>query len=134
MRPAPSSKLTRMSVDVPWPGASRASTSWSRPRSSATGPQHRAFCVNPWTSTSGDDTAGRVVARRLAAMSATLTPEARALLAGPRPAPPAPIRPDGTPASHPVWVGLDGDRLLVSTGRSRPKTRNVEHDPHVALS
>jgi PPOX class probable F420-dependent enzyme len=67
-------------------------------------------------------------------MSATLTPEARALLAGPSTAHLATIRPDGTPASHPVWVGLDGDRLLVSTGRSRPKTRNVEHDPHVALS
>src|SRR5690606_477834 len=45
------------------------------------------------------------------------------------------IRPDGTPASHPVWVGLDDqDRILVSTGRSRPKARNIAQNPHVALS
>jgi PPOX class probable F420-dependent enzyme len=68
-------------------------------------------------------------------MSVPLTDEARALLAGPNTAHLASLRPDGTPASHPVWVGLDDrDRVLVSTGRSRPKVRNVEHDPHVALS
>jgi PPOX class probable F420-dependent enzyme len=67
-------------------------------------------------------------------MPASLTDEARALLAGPNTAHLASIRPDGTPMSHPVWVGLEGDRLIVSTGRSRPKIRNVEHDPHVALS
>jgi PPOX class probable F420-dependent enzyme len=67
-------------------------------------------------------------------MPATLTDEARALLAGPNTAHLATIRPDGTPMSHPVWCGLEGDRIIVSTGRSRPKTRNVEHDPHVALS
>jgi PPOX class probable F420-dependent enzyme len=67
-------------------------------------------------------------------MPATLTPEARALLSGPNTAHLASIRPDGTPVSHPVWVGLEGDRIIFSTGRSRPKTRNVEHNPHVALS
>jgi PPOX class probable F420-dependent enzyme len=68
-------------------------------------------------------------------MSATLTPEARALLQGPNTAHLATIRADGTPASYPVWVGLDDqDRILISTGRSRAKARNVARDPHVALS
>jgi PPOX class probable F420-dependent enzyme len=63
-----------------------------------------------------------------------MPPEVRELLAGPNIAHLASIRPDGTPASHPVWVGLDGDHLLICTGRTTPKVRNVEHNPHVALS
>jgi len=65
-----------------------------------------------------------------------LRPEVRALLAGPHTAHLASIRPDGSPASHPVWVGLDADgrHILVATGRKTGKVRNVEHDPRVALS
>jgi hypothetical protein len=33
-----------------------------------------------------------------------------------------------------VWTGLEGDHVLVCTGRDRPKVRNVEHDPRVGLS
>jgi PPOX class probable F420-dependent enzyme len=63
-----------------------------------------------------------------------LSPEARALLAGPNTAHLATVRRDGTPAVHPVWVGLEGDRVLVSTGRTRAKARNVRHQPQVAIS
>jgi PPOX class probable F420-dependent enzyme len=67
-------------------------------------------------------------------MSAPLSAEARALLAGPNTAHLATVRRDGTPAVHPVWVGLDGDHVLVSTGRTTAKARNVAHQPAVAVS
>jgi PPOX class probable F420-dependent enzyme len=65
-----------------------------------------------------------------------LRPEIRELLAGPHTAHLASIRPDGSPMSHPVWVGLDDDgrHLLIGTGRKTGKVRNVEHDPRVSLS
>jgi PPOX class probable F420-dependent enzyme len=64
-----------------------------------------------------------------------LSPAIRALLAGPNTAHLSSIRPDGSPASHPVWVGLDADdHVVICTGRGTAKVRNVEHDPRVALS
>lgn len=65
----------------------------------------------------------------------TLSPAIRALLEGPNTAHLSSIRPDGSPASHPVWVGLDADdHVFLCTGRATAKVRNVEHDPRVALS
>jgi PPOX class probable F420-dependent enzyme len=43
------------------------------------------------------------------------------------------LRPDGRPHTTPVWIGRDGDDLLVNTASGRVKTRNVEHDPRVAI-
>ena len=64
-----------------------------------------------------------------------LEPQIRTLLEGPNTAHLSSIRPDGAPASHPVWIGLDDDgHILVCTGRAAAKVRNVEHDPRVALS
>src|SRR5438045_485896 len=64
-----------------------------------------------------------------------LTPAIRALLTGPNTAHLSSILPDGSPASHPAWIGLDADdHVLICTGRTTPKVRNVEHDPRVALS
>ncbi len=34
----------------------------------------------------------------------------------------------------PVWVGREGDRLLVCTSEGSPKGRNTRRDPRVALS
>ena len=42
--------------------------------------------------------------------------------------------PDGSPQSVPVWVGREGDRLLVCTGEGSLKARNTRRDPRVALS
>ena len=67
-------------------------------------------------------------------MPIELSAEIRALVEGPNIAHLASIRPDGGPASHPVWVGFDGVHVLVCTGRTTPKVRNVEHDPRVSLS
>jgi PPOX class probable F420-dependent enzyme len=46
----------------------------------------------------------------------------------------ATLMPDGSPQSVPVWVGRDGDRVLVSTGEASLKARNTLRDPRVALS
>jgi len=40
---------------------------------------------------------------------------------------------DGRPHTTPVWIGRDGDELLVNTASGRVKTRNVQHDPRVAI-
>src|SRR3954465_13662977 len=43
-------------------------------------------------------------------------------------------RPDGSLQSNPVWFEWDGDVLRVSSTQDRQKTRNIEADPHVAIS
>jgi PPOX class probable F420-dependent enzyme len=46
----------------------------------------------------------------------------------------ATLMPTGEPKVDPVWVGRDGDLVLVATDGKSLKTRNAEHDPRVALS
>ncbi|WP_423745557.1 PPOX class F420-dependent oxidoreductase (plasmid) [Haladaptatus sp. SPP-AMP-3] len=46
----------------------------------------------------------------------------------------ATVMPDGTPQVTPVWVGYDGDHLLVNTAKGRQKERNVQRNPKVGLS
>lgn len=43
-------------------------------------------------------------------------------------------RPDGTLQSNPVWFEWDGTFLKVSQTTDRQKMRNIDADPHVALS
>jgi len=64
----------------------------------------------------------------------SLSPEARALIDRPNFAHLATLMPDGSPQSLPVWVGREGDRLLVCTGDGSLKGRNTSRDPRVALS
>ena len=33
-----------------------------------------------------------------------------------------------------MWIGFDGEHILVCTGRLTAKVRNVEHDPRVTVS
>ncbi len=44
------------------------------------------------------------------------------------------LNPDGSPQVSVVWVGRDGDTILVSTATGRVKTRNIEGDSRVAIS
>jgi PPOX class probable F420-dependent enzyme len=44
------------------------------------------------------------------------------------------LMPDGSPQSVPVWVGREGDRLVVCTGEGSLKAANTRRDPRVALS
>jgi PPOX class probable F420-dependent enzyme len=67
-------------------------------------------------------------------MAATLEGEVRALLEAPNYAHLATLMRDGWPQSVSVWVGLEGDRILVGTGRDTLKARNTRRDPRVALS
>jgi PPOX class probable F420-dependent enzyme len=46
----------------------------------------------------------------------------------------ATLMPDGSPQSAPVWVGREGDRILVCTGEGSLKAKNTRRDPRIALS
>ncbi len=67
-------------------------------------------------------------------MSVKLGPGARRLFEAPNFANIATLMPDGSPQVTPVWVDLDGDRILVNTAEGRLKPRNVRRDPRVAIS
>ena len=41
---------------------------------------------------------------------------------------------DGSPKVDPVWIALEGDRILVGTGEGTIKAKNSHRDPRVALS
>jgi len=63
-----------------------------------------------------------------------LDPEIRRILDGTPLAHFATILPDGAPHSVPVWVGTDGDHIVILTGPSSQKARNLRRDPRVAIS
>lgn len=63
-----------------------------------------------------------------------LQPEVKSLLSRPNFAHLASLMPDGSPNVTPVWVGLDGDHILVGTSEDSLKTRNLRRDPRLALS
>ena len=63
-----------------------------------------------------------------------LTPDVRALLDEPNFAHLATLLPDGSPQSAPVWIHVEGDRVLIATGEGSLKARNTKRDPRVSLS
>ena len=67
-------------------------------------------------------------------MSTTLSQDIKQLIDGPNFAHLATLMADGSPQSVPVWVGREGDRILVCTGEGSLKARNTRRDPRVALS
>jgi PPOX class probable F420-dependent enzyme len=44
------------------------------------------------------------------------------------------INRDGSPQLSMVWVGVDGDELVVAALTQRQKLRNIRRDPRVAIS
>jgi PPOX class probable F420-dependent enzyme len=42
--------------------------------------------------------------------------------------------PNGNPQVSPVWVDLEGDRIVVNSAKGRVKDKNMRADPRVALS
>ncbi len=46
----------------------------------------------------------------------------------------ATVGPNGQPQSNPVWFDWDGEHVLFSQTKTRQKYKNVQRDPHVALS
>jgi PPOX class probable F420-dependent enzyme len=67
-------------------------------------------------------------------MTVTLNDSVRALLDAPVPAVLATTNPDGSPQTSVVWVGRDGDDLLVSTAAGRRKELNLRRDPRASLT
>jgi PPOX class probable F420-dependent enzyme len=65
---------------------------------------------------------------------ASIPDSARALLASGQLAHLVTINPDGSPQISIVWVGLDGDEIVLAHLGDGQKMRNVQGDPRVALS
>ena len=58
----------------------------------------------------------------------------RALLDAPNIAHIATVLPDGGPHAVPIWVGVQGDRVVFLTSPGSRKARNIDRDPRVAIS
>jgi PPOX class probable F420-dependent enzyme len=70
----------------------------------------------------------------LISMAIQLSSEIQALLDRPNFAHLATLMEDGSPQSVPVWVGREGDRVLICTGEGSLKAKNTMRDPRVAIS
>ena len=46
----------------------------------------------------------------------------------------ATVNPDGSPQTSVLWVGLDGDTIVISALAQRRKVRNIQRDPRVSLT
>lgn len=67
-------------------------------------------------------------------MAASLNDAVRALVDEPNYAVLGTINPDGSPQTSLVWIGTDGDDVVISTAARRRKERNIQRDPRVSLS
>lgn len=67
-------------------------------------------------------------------MAATLSEDVKSLIRAANFAHLASLMPDGSPQVAPVWVDLEGERILVGTGETSLKARNTRRDPRVGLS
>ena len=67
-------------------------------------------------------------------MLIAIPPDVRALLDAPNYVHLATLRRDGSPRNWVVWVGLEGDRILIGTGTDTWKAKDMQRDPRVALS
>jgi PPOX class probable F420-dependent enzyme len=65
---------------------------------------------------------------------AELSPEAKQLIDRPNFAHLATTMADGSPQSVPVWVGREGEHIVICTGENSLKGKNTKRDPRVALS
>jgi|ERR1017187_1176859 predicted pyridoxine 5'-phosphate oxidase superfamily flavin-nucleotide-binding protein len=94
----------------------------------------------PWTSLSPEveHVLVRVVRKgtdggRLPLMT-TLTDDVRQALTAGRLAHLATINPDGSPQVSVVWIGLDGDDIVIGHLMGGQKVTNIARDPRVALT
>jgi PPOX class probable F420-dependent enzyme len=63
-----------------------------------------------------------------------LQQEERALFERPNHAVLGTVRSDGSPQVTPVWVMLEGDRVVVNSAKGRAKVRNVQRDPRATVT
>ncbi|MFZ1135157.1 MAG: PPOX class F420-dependent oxidoreductase [Candidatus Korobacteraceae bacterium] len=64
----------------------------------------------------------------------TLEPNVRDLLSRPNFAHLATLMPDGSPNVTPIWIGVSGDNIVITSGEGSLKVRNLRRDPRLALS
>ena len=67
-------------------------------------------------------------------MPATISPGFQKLLQEPAYCQLATLMPDGSPQITQVWVGTDGEHILINTAEGRQKELNVRRDPRVAVN
>lgn len=67
-------------------------------------------------------------------MPTTLSSEIKQLIDRPNFAHLATLMPDGSPQAVPVWIGREGEHIVICTGESSLKGKNTRRDPRVALS
>ena len=63
-----------------------------------------------------------------------LDPDVRRVIDGTSIAHLATVLPDGAPHSVPVWIGTEGDHIVIITGPGSRKASNMRRDPRVAIS
>jgi PPOX class probable F420-dependent enzyme len=67
-------------------------------------------------------------------MTVSLSPEVKQLIDRTNFAHLATLMPDGSPSATPVWIGREGERLVICTGGNSLKAKNTKHDPRIAVS
>ena len=67
-------------------------------------------------------------------MPTKLSENAKKLIDRPNFAHLATLMPDGSPHSTPIWVGREGDHLVICTSDGSLKGKNTKRDPRVSLS
>lgn len=67
-------------------------------------------------------------------MTTPLTDEARSALTAGRLGHLTTINPDGSPQVSVVWIGLDGDDIVIGHLMKGRKVANIDRDPRVALT
>jgi PPOX class probable F420-dependent enzyme len=67
-------------------------------------------------------------------MTERLSPGLQTLLGEPAFCQVATLLPDGSPHLTQVWVGTDGEHILVNTFEGAQKLRNIRRDPRVAVN
>lgn len=63
-----------------------------------------------------------------------LSDQARKLVDGANLAVLATINPDGSPQTSVVWIGRDGDEVVISTEAGRRKDKNLRREPRASLT
>ena len=67
-------------------------------------------------------------------MAIPLSPEVKQLIDRPNFAHLATLMSDGSPQSVPVWIGREGNQIVICTGENSLKAKNTRRDPRVSLS
>ncbi len=67
-------------------------------------------------------------------MTVRLNDAVRKLFDDPNPAVLATVNPDGSPQTSVVWVGRDGDDLVIPSQAGRRKETNIRRDPRVSIT